>query len=576
MKTFSGMSKFIAFVGGVALACLLCGAPLFYLMWTGRFQQFAQPFAYAAQTSVVMPVASETPTPTVVIAETPTPDPAELPFLERFELAGPYISEALEYSRQGSYTESILAWDKALEIIPDWAEGYYNRGQAYLNLLGNQRSQQEFMHYLSLAGADFDQAIALEPYKKGDYYLGRYKYYDHLAGLQINRVDNLQLEQIALDNLLIANRLGNFDPLAERYLLFSNIIVGNCDAGIEQASHLIETATEPSAALQTGLSLGYFCKNDLDKALQYIDKAIQIKDTCERRLERARILYVMGRNEEAITELDDTISSDPYYCGERYYLRGLLHAEMGNLEAAQEDLYFGMGQTWGRGGLLSYGLGKIALAQGDTETAIQYFQEAEVTYRKVDPLLIKMQADLAALGAAPLPVTVSVSAVTAIPTPSPRPTVRPTSTPDPALPTPLFTMDPNLQYAMVVDMEKTVGPIPIAENYYGLWRFQAAESLDHSDVQQLSVWVQGSDTTQRLPRQLLLWNFRTNMWGGVEELKWGENRLGLPDEYVSQDGDVIVQLSHQGDNLSTTIDSLGITLVLQRTNGSIEVHGITP
>jgi len=498
--------------------------------------------------------------------------------MERFQLAGDYISEALRYSSQGAYADAVLSWDKALEIVPDWAEGYYNRGQAYLNLLGNQRSQQEFMHYLSLAGADFDKAIELEPDGKGDYYLGRYKYYDHLAGLQPARVDNLQLEQTALDNLDIANRLGNFDPLAERYVIFSNIIVGNCDEGIEQANHLIEIATEPSAALPTGLALGYFCKNDLNKALEYMDEAIKIRDTCERRLERARILYVMGRNDDALAELDYTIANDPYYCGERYYLRGLLHAEKGDLDKAQDDLDFGMGQTWGRGGLLSYAQGKIALARGDTETAIQYFQEAEVTYRKLDPVLTMIQEDLAALGATPLEVTPSFPAGTAIPTPTLTSllTPRPTSSPNPSLPTPVFTEDPTLRFAHIIDLEQKVGPVQTGPTYDSLWRFQPAQSLDHREVQRLSVWLISSDTSQHLPRQISLWNFHNNMWGGNNEVHWGENQINYPNEYVSPDGDVYIHFAYGNSSVETTIDELGITLILQRTNGSIEVHGITP
>ncbi len=66
------------------------------------------------------------------------------------------------------------------------------------------------------------------------------------------------------------------------------------------------------------------------------------------------------------------------------------------------------------------------------------------------------------------------------------------------------------------------------------------------------------------------------MWGGNNELHWGENRINYANEYVSPDGDVYIHFVNQYSTLETSIDTFGITLILQRTNGSIEVHGITP
>ena len=570
-------TKRLAFFSGLISALLLCGLPLIYAVFTGRFEQYTQPFANAAQTAVIVPVVSDTPTQTVVVIATPTEDLSSLTFTQRREIAGPYISEALENSWQGKPGEAIISWTKVLEIIPEDASSYRLRGEEYLKLLANQRSQEEYVYYLSLAGSDFEKAIELEPYVDGSYYIGLYKYYDGIAGLQANRVDRVILRHAALDNLTMGNRLGNYDPLAERYVIFSNIMVGNCDAGIEQANKLIETEAEPSPALYTGLALGYMCRLEPEKALPYMDTAITIRDTCERRLERARILYVLNRIDDALADLDFTLSQDPYYCGGRYYLRGLIYAEKGELDKAQEDLYFGMGQTWARGGELSYAFGKIALAQGDTESAIQYFQEAEATYIfPEDPLLEMMRNDIAALGAVPLDISPSFTPATPIPTQTLQSTPRPTSSPDASFPTSIYTPDLKLQQALIVDIEKQIGLIMLGWNTSYLWRFQPAESLDHKEVKSLSIWLNSSDTGQRLPRQLLIWNFRKNMWGSIDELKWGENRAVFQNDLVSPDGDVIIYLLNQDSSLEPVIDSIGITLVLQRTDGSIEVHGIIP
>jgi tetratricopeptide (TPR) repeat protein len=576
IQNSSRRQKLIPLLSGLAVSLLVCGVPLVYMVLTGRFQQLTQPFANAAQTVVVAPVSSEPPQSIVPIVGTSTLIVASLPFSERFNIADPYISEAIGYMFQGSHAEAILAWDKALEIVPDYAEGHYQRGQSYLSLLQNQRSQEEFMLYLSRAGEDFDKAIELAPYHKGDYYYGRFKYYDALASNQPTRADYLHLEQIALDNLLIANRLGNFQKDSETKLALVYIAVGKCDEGIEQANRLIAETNEPSVDIIGSLAIGYLCKNDLPKALEYMDQVVKIVDNCFSRFDRARILYAMGRLNDALVDLDYTLAKDPNYCGIRYYLRGLIYAEKGELDKAQDDLYFGIGQTWERGGLLSYAQGKIALAQGDKGSAIQYFQDAETTYSIHDPILTKIQNDLAALGASSIEVTPSFPFVTAIPKPTALLTPRPTSSPVSSVPTPPFTPDPIVQFANILDIEKTIGPITVGLNFDGLWRFQPAQSLDHREVQKLSVWVISSDTVQRLPRQLFVWNFRNNMWGGVDELKWGENRLEFQNEYVSPDGDVIVHFFNQDNTLETTIDTLGITLIIQRTDGSVEVHGITP
>jgi hypothetical protein len=66
------------------------------------------------------------------------------------------------------------------------------------------------------------------------------------------------------------------------------------------------------------------------------------------------------------------------------------------------------------------------------------------------------------------------------------------------------------------------------------------------------------------------------MWGGNDELHWGENRINAANEFVSPDGDVYIRFESDDQTLETVIDTFGITLVLQRTDGTVEVHGITP
>src|SRR5512133_1729227 len=179
-QQISKKHKIIPFLSGLILALLACGIPLIWFASTSWFKRVAEPFAYAAQTAAVVPAVQETATKASILP-TPTPDVSGLPYSKRYSMADPYISEALQHSFNHEYAEEIMSWDKVLEIIPEFAEGHYNRGQVYLKLLKNQRSQEEYLHYLSLAGEDFDTAIELAPYYKGDYYYGRFEYYDALA-----------------------------------------------------------------------------------------------------------------------------------------------------------------------------------------------------------------------------------------------------------------------------------------------------------------------------------------------------------------------------------------------------------
>ena len=157
----SKTQKLLAFFSGLTLTILLCGISLYWFISTGRFRQITEPFAYAAQTVAVAPAVSATPIPPLQVLDTPGADVLSQPYSKRFQLADPYISEALGYLYQGESAEEILAWDKVLEIIPEYAEGHYNRGQAYLKLLNNQRSQEEFQFYQARGGegnqADSDQ-----------------------------------------------------------------------------------------------------------------------------------------------------------------------------------------------------------------------------------------------------------------------------------------------------------------------------------------------------------------------------------------------------------------------------------
>jgi tetratricopeptide (TPR) repeat protein len=402
-------------IGGLSVMLCLLALAGFYIIYPRYFNKTSQ--ISLTNTAVPFLGLSAPGTPTL----TPTPVPTkQATYEERMYLAQPFIDDAKQEMAQTNFQGAINAWDQALEIVPEYADGHYFRGRSFMNMLENENSLETYTLLLDQAHQDIDTAIALNPNFDGNYYFARFKIYDYLASLQQNRVDYASFEQIALENLLASYKLGTTESLANRYVLFVSYNLGRCDEMLEETQTQMAAQAEPSATLNLAMGLYFYCSGDLDKALEWTTEAVRIgkeknliEGYCQRSFNRAEVLLSMERYDDALEEINDSIEISPYFCGQRYYLRGLIHIGMGDLQDAQEDLEFGSGQTWDRGGLLSYAQAKIALENGDTETAIRLLQEAETTYPFQDPILRMIQEELENLGGERLEVTTSIS----IPTP---------------------------------------------------------------------------------------------------------------------------------------------------------------
>jgi hypothetical protein len=315
----------------------------------------------------------------------------------------------------------------------------------------------------------------------------------------------------------------------------------------------------------------------LDKALKHIDEAKKIKDADFFKYERARILYAMGKYTEAEKEINLSINADPYYRGNRYFLRALIYIEMGDLEKAQQDLDFGAGNMWGEDGLFSYALGKIALAQNDTDRAIKYFQKAEAAYFFQNTILDLIRADLAKLNAQPIEVKPNPVNATSIPSPTITLTPRPSSTPKVTTTPGNFytTPDPNLQYAYIVDLETGTGPFTLLRNGQLYFRFQAPEPIDIFTVQSMSIWLVPNDSAQEPPSYISLIS-PYDMGGGINEPKWGENKIDFPWRYVTPDGDVYIRIDNNSLDHIVQFNNLSVSYTAQNKDGNVELHGFTP
>jgi tetratricopeptide (TPR) repeat protein len=333
----SATDKMLLALIGFWLALLLCGGSLAYFVVSHRFDHLMAQIAVAiwsptptlpsltptpSQTPTVTPTASPVPSDTATRTPTPTRTPTRTPTITptlnataQSELAAPLVSQAKAFIKDQKYADAVTVLDKAVAEGPDSAEAYYQRALSYQGLLNNNRFHDEYLDYLRRALDDMDRAIALSP-AIGDYYYMRYELYDDLANDQLYRVDFVNLENIATENLQIANELGNSDPWSDIGYPMGLITAGRCEEGMAAITQIIAQRgpnPPPHPGINTTLALGYLCQGRFDKALDQINIALQLSPNYTRLWDKWLILYNMGRLDELLTLLNDHINQYPYY-----------------------------------------------------------------------------------------------------------------------------------------------------------------------------------------------------------------------------------------------------------------------
>jgi len=339
--------------------------------------------------------------PALVVQATPTISSND-PYEKRLEQAWSVILQADTLLKSNRYSDAILLWNQALAVVPEYADGYYKRGASYYYVTKSQRVKSEYDYYMQLAISDFDTAISLDS-NVGDYFFMRARAYAAKSAQQTQRVDYQKLAQVAVENYMHGMELPQQESWNDEMPFVYGVMInaGDCKAVISRADDSLSKQSVPSPTLEGVLAEAYYCTGDLENALKHINEVYRLSPLSVCLCERAIIFYGLGKPEEAMTDIEKTLSENPYYGGDRFYIRALFYADQGNMDQAQNDLDFGMTQTWGRGGLLSYVQGKIALSQGKKQDAIYYFQDAEATYLKEGPMLDQIRQDLLALGGAP-------------------------------------------------------------------------------------------------------------------------------------------------------------------------------
>ncbi len=78
----------------------------------------------------------------------------------------PTTTARIAYSEQDKYAQALADFNRAIQISPQHAQAYYNRGLAYQNLGQQQQADADFAKYKELTGQNY--IIKLPPPSRRD------------------------------------------------------------------------------------------------------------------------------------------------------------------------------------------------------------------------------------------------------------------------------------------------------------------------------------------------------------------------------------------------------------------------
>ncbi len=378
---------------GVLASLLLVGIPLLVLSLTqpppALFQKLAGPPPEAAVAAVAFtPTPSPEPTPTPIPEQTATPEPSPTASLadryaEEFFEIHDLLDEVDDLIDDENYPDAILVSDKILELNPQYAEAYYQRGFLYNKLTLNQRYLDETLFYVEQAIEDVSQAIYVGP-PRADYYYRRHSFENFYGDLLTFYSEKYIYEERSLEDLVTAIQLGYRESWGNRDIGFHLVDLNRCDEALQYFKKVDEKDSEVlESAWHAGFARAYLCLGQYDKALEHIETAIELtyddSTLPARNTERLLVWFNQGKYSEVISFLDKSIQESPAYGGWRYYLRAASYYELGDTDTALQDLAAGSGKTWGQYHLRAYVLGQIALDEGDIENATQWLLLAQAS-----------------------------------------------------------------------------------------------------------------------------------------------------------------------------------------------------
>jgi tetratricopeptide (TPR) repeat protein len=213
-----------------------------------------------------------------------------------------------------SYQPMMDSYLKAIELRPDYYVAYTTLG--YMT----SPTEEDFTEGVSY----FEKAIAINPDEGRAYYERGH----------IFSILNPDFEYIISD-LSRAIQLG-YTP-SDIYQVRAGVYVirGEYSLAIDDLEHEIEMGTKNENTYNFAAKLIAYTDGDLEKALAYITKAMEISPDMDHLLDtKGYIYYKMGKYDEAFQIFSDLIDNRYIYS---YYGRGVIYHSLGENEKAIND-----------------------------------------------------------------------------------------------------------------------------------------------------------------------------------------------------------------------------------------------
>ncbi len=230
------------------------------------------------------------------------------------EMAMAYYNRGRAYLSLGEYEKVIADLDRAIELDPEMAMAYNNRGYVYDNLGEYEK-----------AIADYDRALELDS-EMAMAYVNRAKVYLSLGEHKKAIADSDRA--IELDSemaLAYVNRGAAYSNLGEH-----EKTIADCDRAVD---------LDPEIALAYGNRGGaYLSLGEHEKAIADCDRAIELDpEMATAYVNRGAAYFSLGEYEKALADCDRAIELDPEMAM-AYGNRGAAYYHLGEYEKAIADL----------------------------------------------------------------------------------------------------------------------------------------------------------------------------------------------------------------------------------------------
>lgn len=267
------------------------------------------------------------------------------------EDAGDFLKSGIEKGQARNYQGAKDDFSKAIELNPNFAEAYNERGLAEGGLAKNKADMEAS---LANAVSDYSNAIRLKPNFAAAYYNrgiafqakgdGKSARIDFAMVVKLNpKPDYILLAQTFLHLGQIAEGEGNKKAAQENFSLayFNRGLQkqkdGDLDGALADYSKTIE--------LDPSFFNYYICrgtvreaKEDLGGAILDYDKAIELKpDFALAYYNRGHARFNKGELEGALADYSQAIELDPTDAN-TFFNRGILRKKMGDLTGSQLDV----------------------------------------------------------------------------------------------------------------------------------------------------------------------------------------------------------------------------------------------